>query len=114
MNMDIFSVPEYTMRLVPMKNGAGYRIVHLDRTLGKLYYAVDRDTFIINYIAISKPYQGKGWGKKVLKKILKKDYRCFRTTTIAKSNVASRNLFKSAGFTEKSSGKQLYATYYRT
>jgi len=103
------------MRFETIKNVSnghqGYRIIEKGENIGKLYYDIEGNTFIIDYIIINKTHRNKGLAKKALLKILKKDYKCFKTTTIAKSNVASHALFKSLGFKEKPSGKQITAKY---
>lgn len=106
------------MKLVPLKSSTygkhGCKLVEKNNTVGKLYYDADGDTFIINYITISKAHKKKGYAKKAIKMIMAmKEFKCFQTTTIRKNNTASRKLFKSLGFKEYPSGKQLYAKWCR-
>lgn len=70
----------------------------------------DQDWFIVDYIYIKPKYRKRGYVKQVLTK-LKQKHKKIKTTTISKSNTASRKLFESAGFKIKPSDKQLVAIY---
>lgn len=95
----------------------GYKIIVDDIQVGKLYYNITNDTFIISYIIINQTNRKKGYAKKAIKKILKmkkfEKIKCFETTSIRKNNISSRKLFKSLDFKECTRNKQLYAKWCR-
>jgi len=101
------------MKLIPLKTVSygkfGLKIVDKKKTVGKVYFDIKGNTFIIHYIKISKLHRKKGYAKKALKMLMKTKYKCFKTTSIAKSNTVSRKLFASLGFKEYKKGKYLYA-----
>lgn len=105
------------MLLLPLKQVSygtfGFKIIVDGATVGKIYCDIIDNTFIINYIIISEKYRGQGYAKKSIKLLMKKykHYKYFETTTIRKTNMASRNLFKSLGFKEIKHNKQIYAIY---
>ena len=105
------------MYLRPLKQVSqgtfGYKIIVNSATVGKVYCDAIKNTFIINYIIISEKYRGLGYAKKSIKLLMKKykHYKYFETTTIRKTNMASRNLFKSLGFKEIKHNNQIYAIY---
>jgi len=105
------------MKLVPLKSVSygkyGFKIIEKNKTVGKVYFDIKDNIVIIHYIKINKAYRKKGYAKKALKIMMKTKYKCFRTTSIRKSNIASRKLFASLGFKEYKSGRQIYAKWCR-
>jgi ribosomal protein S18 acetylase RimI-like enzyme len=89
-----------------METSNGYKLIHDDVCRGKIDGHVEDGYYLLDYIHINKAHRGKGYGRMAIN-ALKRKYKKIKTTTVRKSNTASRALFNSAGFREIPSGAQL-------
>lgn len=90
----------------------GYKITLDDKKIGAIYLDTSDKCLIVSYITISKKNRGKGYSKIAMKKLIsmyKGKYKCIITTSIKKTNIPSRKLWKSLGFKEFTKDKSLYA-----
>ncbi len=97
------------LEIILYKNNKGYKIYLNKVIIGKVLFEIKKGCFCINFIQINAKYRNKGHANSVIKQLLKLPYKCFITTNIAKSNIASINLFKKNGFNIIENNRQYYA-----